>query len=227
MSEMAGALGESDQSASNGVRSSIATLLGGMAINSRNPNMLREALQLAPPVAEGISWSNAASVIGDPGSPALSVAGRLMSLLFGDSAGLVTNALGVGTHLPTGKISSLLAVAAPIVMGFLSRRVRHDGMSMTGLGDLLERESPSIRSALPRGVTDLLWSRERGIAAGSPAVYQTASAAPRSRAWLLPLLLLIALIPAISWLARHTGKSSKNACGGDRNGESKRARTRP
>jgi OOP family OmpA-OmpF porin len=208
ITEIAGALGESEKSASNGLRSSMATLLGGMASNSSNPTVLREALQLAPPATESVSWSNAASLIADPGSPALSVGRRVMGTLFGDSARLVTNALGAGTCLPTGKISSLLAVAVPIVMSFLSKRVRDEGMSMTGLGNLLHREAPAIRSALPQEVTDLLWSHERGTVAGLPVVVQTATAAPASRAWLLPLLLLLGLIPAIGWLARHTSKSS-------------------
>jgi OOP family OmpA-OmpF porin len=208
LGEIAGALGESDKSVSDGLRSSIATVLGGMASKSSNPSLLREALELAAPVTEGVSWPNAASTIADPGSPVMSVGRRVLASLFGDSTGRVTNALTAGTGLPAGKMSSLLAMAAPIVMSFLGRRVRDEGMSMTGLGTLLQHEAPAIRSALPQAVTDLLWPRERATVAGSPVMTQTAIAGSASRARLLPLLLMVALIPALFWLIRQGRKPS-------------------
>lgn len=201
LSEMAVALGESNKSVSDGLRSVIATLLGGMASKSGNSNLLRQTLELAPPMTQGVSWSNAAGAIADPNSPELSTGRRILSTLFGDAEGLVTRALGAGTGLQTGKISSLMAMAAPMVMGFLGKRVRDDGMSMAGLGSMLEHETPAIRSALPRGLSDLFWPPERVAAAASP-VAQTAAGARPSRAWWLPLL-LIALIPALFWLARQ------------------------
>ncbi len=206
LGEMSSALGESDKSVSEGVRSAIATLLGGMASKSSNPNLLRQVLQLAPPVTEGVSWSNAASAIADPNSPAISLGKRILSTLFGGSAGLVTNALGAGTGMPIGKMTSLLAMAAPPVISFLGRHVRDAGLSMTGLENELQHEVPAIRSALPQGVTDLLWPRERATV-GSPAVAQAAAASP-SRSWLLPALLLLALIPALLWLGRQGHKPS-------------------
>jgi len=208
LGEMAGALGESDKSVSNGVRSSIATLLGGMASKSTNPHVLREAVHLAEQATEGVSWSNATRAIAEPGFPAMSLGGRVLATLFGESAGRVTSALAAGTGLPVGKCSSLLAMVAPVVMSFLGRRVRDEGMTMTGLGSLLQREVPAIRSALPQTVTDLLWPREQATVAAPPVVVQTASAASTSRSRLLPLLLMLAMIPALLWLLRQGRKPS-------------------
>lgn len=201
LGEMASSLGESNKSVSDGLRSTIATLLGGIASKSGNPNLLRHVLDLAPPVTGGVSWSNAAGAIADPNSPAMSTGRRIVSTLFGDSDGLVTRAVVADTGLPTAKISSLMAMAAPIVMGFLGKRVRDEGMSMSRFGSMLEHETPAIRSALPHGLTDFFWPHERE-AAPSRVLVQTAPPARPTGAWLLPLLLL-ALIPTIFWLARQ------------------------
>lgn len=200
LGEVATTLGEPDKSVSDGMRSAVAALLGGMASKSGNPNLLRQILALAPPATEGVTWSNAAGAIADPTSPAMSIGRRILSTLFGDSEGLVTRALGAGTGLPTSKMTSLMAMAAPMVMSFLGKRVRDGGMNLASFGSMLQQETPAIRSALPHGVNELLWPHERETIPVSPVVAQTTVAAQRSRVWLLPLLLLI---PAFLWLTHH------------------------
>jgi outer membrane protein OmpA-like peptidoglycan-associated protein len=90
-------------------------------------------------------------------------------------------------------------------MNFLGRRVQNEKLSMGGLGNLLERELPAIRAALPAGVNELLWPREHEAVASSPMVAQTAVQERSSRSW-LPALLLLALVPALIWLFSHARK---------------------
>jgi outer membrane protein OmpA-like peptidoglycan-associated protein len=205
VSAVATALGESDQSVSRGLEPAIATVLGGMASNSGNPNLLQKLLDLAPSATGEISWSNLASTIANPGPPPMSSGKHMLSTLFGDSEGMLTRALGAGTGLQPGLISSLMAMAAPMVMSFLGKRVRDDRMSMQGLGSLLQREIPAIRGAVPAGVADLLWPHERETITASPVVAQTVAKERSSRPWLLPLILL-ALIPGLIWLFSHARK---------------------
>ena len=202
VSAIATALGESDQSISRGLEPAIGTVLGGMASNSGNPNFLQRLLDLAPSGTGALSWSNLASGIADPNSLLISAGKRILSTLFGDSEGMLTHALGVGTDLQPGVTSSLMAIAAPMVMSFLGKRVRDDRIGMQGLGSLLQREIPAIRSSLPGGVADLLW-RERETIPASPVVAQTVAKERSSRPWLLPVILL-ALIPGLIWLFSHT-----------------------
>jgi len=167
--------------------------------------MLQRLLDLAPSGPGGLSWSNLASGIADPNSSLISTGKRILATLFGDSEGLVTRNLGAGTGLQTGTTSSLMAMAAPMVMSFLGRKVRDEGMSMGGLGSLLQREAPALRAALPAGVTDLLWPHARETVTASPLVGQTAVRERSSRGWVLPLALL-ALIGALAWLFSHARK---------------------
>jgi OmpA-OmpF porin, OOP family len=199
VSAIATALGESDQSVSRGLEPAIGTVLGGMASNSGKPTFLQRLLDVAPSGTGALSWSNLARDITNPNSPLISSGKRILSTLFGDSEGMLTRALGAGTGLQPGVTSSLMAMAAPMVMSFLGKRVRDDGMSMHGLGSLLQREIPAIRSGLPAGVADLLWRPERETIPASPVVAQTVAKERSSRPWLLPLILL-ALIPGLIWL---------------------------
>ena len=203
LGEIAGGLGEPEQSVSRGLQSSIATVLGGMAAKSNNPATLQKLLEMAPTTAEDVSWSNLGRGIADPNAPQLSAGKRILSTLFAGSEGAVTRALGSGIGMQPGTVSSLLAMAAPMVMSFLGRRVRDEKLSMGGLGSLLQREVPAIRAALPAGVTELLWPREREMAAGaSPVVAQTVTHERSSRGWILPLV-LVCLIPFLAWLVSH------------------------
>jgi hypothetical protein len=198
--EIAETLGMGEQSASHGIRSTLATVLGGMAGKSDNPTLLRSVLDLVPSGTD-VSPSSLTSGFLDSNSPLMTAGKRMLSTLFGGSEGRITQALGAGTGLQPAATSSLLTVAAPMVMSFLGRRVRDEGMTMQGLGSLLQREIPSIRAALPAGVADLLLPRERVAAATSPVITQHVTREPSRAGWWLPLLLLL-LIPGF-WWARH------------------------
>jgi outer membrane protein OmpA-like peptidoglycan-associated protein len=200
---IADALGESDQTVSRGMQSAIGTVLGGMASKWDNPGLLRKVLDMVPSGIGGPTWTNLAGGVADPSSPLMSAGRGMLSTLFGSSEGMLTRALGAGTGLQPGITSSLLTMAAPMLMSFLGRRVRDEGMNMGGLGNLLQREIPAIRGVVPAGVSELLWPHERETAATSPVVAQSVVAEKASAArWLVPLVLL-ALIPAL-WLLTRT-----------------------
>jgi outer membrane protein OmpA-like peptidoglycan-associated protein len=131
----------------------------------------------------------------------MSTGRRLLSTLFGGSEDAVTRALSAGTGLKPGLTSSLLTMAAPMVVSFLATRVRDGGMSMGALGNLLQREIPALRTALPAGVTDLLWPRQYETVGASPVVAQSVTRESSSARWLIPLMLL--LIPGLFWLFNH------------------------
>jgi OmpA-OmpF porin, OOP family len=199
---IADALGESEQSVTHGMQSSIAAVLGGMASKSQDPSTLGKMLDLAPKTSGDATWSQMAQGVSDPNSPLMSTGKRVLSSLFGGSVGSITNGLSAQSGLGPGVMSTLMAMAAPMVMTFLGKRVRDEGMTMSGLGSLLQSETPAIRSALPAGVNDLLWPRATTMPAASPVVAQTVETQRSSNRWLLPLILL-ALLPGLFWLFSH------------------------
>ena len=193
---IAGSLGASGQSVSQGLKSSIAAVLASMASKSGDPHALRTILDNAP---EDTTLPDIARAASDPNSPVISRGKRLLSSLFGGSADTVTDAVSAASGLGTGTASKLLAMAAPMVLSFIGNRVRTEGMSMTGLGNLLEREVGTIRSALPSGLSDVFWPRSAGTAT-YPVVTQTVP--KRGSSW--PAVLAIAgLLLGLVWLLDH------------------------
>jgi outer membrane protein OmpA-like peptidoglycan-associated protein len=91
-------------------------------------------------------------------------------------------------------------MAAPMVMSFLVKRVRDQGMTMSSLGSLLQQESPEIRSALPAGLSDLFWPRTATTGAVPPVVAEPVHVekARSSLGW-LPILALALLLPGLLW----------------------------
>ena len=190
---IAGSMGASGQTISQGLKSSIAAVLAGLASKAEDPHALRTILDSAPGDTTLPDIAHAAS---DPNSPLVSAGKRLLSGLFGNSANAVTDAIGSAAGLGTGTASRLLSLAAPLVLSFVGNRVRTEGMSMTGLGNLLERETSAIRSALPPGLTDLFWPRAAATAS-YPVV--TTPAAPKKSNW--PAVIAIAaLLLGLVWL---------------------------
>jgi OOP family OmpA-OmpF porin len=198
---IAGAVGESEQSVSKGMQTALGTVLGGMACKSDNPTLLQKVLALIPAGSGDVSWSKLAGGVSDPNSPLISGGKRMLSTLFGGSENAVTSALGAESGFRPSVTSSLMAMAAPMVMSFLSTRMRDGGMTIGGLGTLLQRETPAIRAALPASLTDLIWPHPMTTA--SPVVAQTITRERRPTGrWIVPLILL-ALIPGLFWLFNH------------------------
>jgi OmpA-OmpF porin, OOP family len=200
---IAGSLGESEHSVSQGLKSSIAAVLGGMASKSGDPNALRNILDLAPTTSGDLSQIGRA--VSDPNSPLISGGKRLLSSLFGSSENTVTSALSAASGLRPGVISTLMAVAAPMVMNFLGKRVRDEGMTMGGLSSLLQRESGTIRGVLPTSLSDLFWPQVSMAGAASPVVAQEVQK-ERSFNW-LPVLAVGALGLGL-WLLGHARRPS-------------------
>jgi OOP family OmpA-OmpF porin len=196
---IASALGESEQSVSRGMESSIAAVLGGLAAKSEDPNSLRRILDLVPGMLRGVTGSQLASSVANPNSPLLTAGKRVMSGLFGSSENAVTGALSAQSGLGPDVTSTLMAMAGPLVVSFIGGRVRAEGMTMSGLGSLMQRESATFRSVLPASLRDQFWPR---VSTASPVVAQAVEREKPSTNW-LPLLALAALIPALFWIYNH------------------------
>lgn len=204
---LAGALGESEPSVLRGMQSSIAAVLGGLASKAEDPGTLRAMLELDPNTSSGATWSQLAAGVSDPNSGLLSSGDRVLSGLFGASENAVTTALSTASGLRPGVTQKLMAMAAPVVINFLSTRVRDEKLTISRLGTLLQQESSAIRSALPAGVGDLVWTPAATVGTALPVVAQAVQVDKEksSLGW-LALLALALLVPGLLWLFSHTHK---------------------
>jgi outer membrane protein OmpA-like peptidoglycan-associated protein len=211
ISDIASSLGESEQAVSTGMRSSLAAILSKLAGKAGDPNALRQIVDQASNTVGDVSPSKIVGAVHDPNSSLLSGGKRMLSSLFGNEEGSILNAVSGQSGLRSSTASTLMALAAPMVMSNLVKRVRDEHMSFSALGGLLQGEGPSIRSALPNGLSDVP-PRAAGATAGretrdlgSPVVAQATMREKTSSIWpmLLGLLALLAVVLGIIYSMRR------------------------
>jgi len=202
--QMSNALGDSGQAIARGAESSVASVLGGLASQSQDPSLLRRMIEAAP---EGAGWSSMVDALRTADSPLIAGAKRILSGLFGTSEPAVVNAVSRESGLGNGTASTLLAMAAPVVMSFIGRRVRDGAMSMNTLGEILQRETPTIRAALPAGLSDLFWPRTAAPVTGVPVATRTTTPQRSGSSW-APAIALAVIALGIFWLFNHAHRQA-------------------
>jgi OOP family OmpA-OmpF porin len=213
--EIASRFGVPEQAVSQGLETSTATLLGGLANKAGDSAWMSQLFKLVSQAPSNVNVGDVASAAIDP-SRASSVAAsllesgkRFLGLAFGGNQSSIFDAVARSAGLRSGIVSSLMGMAAPLMMTALGRLVREDHMNSTGLSRLLANEGESVRDLLPAGVSNLLNTTSPPIPTATASTRPVAIGAvpePTSRSrgwlWLLPLLLIPALLYWGYW-TRH------------------------
>ncbi len=189
ISQIASSLGESEPNVLRGMESSIASVLGGISSKANDPGALRRMLDLVPDSAGEVSWSKMAAGLASPGAALINTGKRILPSIFGSGDAAVATAVSRETGIGASGAATMLALAAPMVLRFLTRKVRDEGWSMQALGTALQREGKTLRSALPAGLSDMFWQRETVATATSPVIAQSVQPEKKSNAWLGALAL--------------------------------------
>jgi OOP family OmpA-OmpF porin len=205
--DVAQALGQPEQSVSRALETSIAAIMAGLASKAEDSGALRRILDTVSSIPGPVSWSQIAGSVTDPNSSLMAMGQRIVPALFGNNEKSVTSAISRESGLSSGAISTLLTMAAPVVMTFISKQVRDGGMTMSGLGSMLQREIASIRSALPAGLSELFWPATATAAATASPVVAQAVQKERSFNW-LPVLAIAALGLGLLWFLGHARRPS-------------------
>jgi outer membrane protein OmpA-like peptidoglycan-associated protein len=204
--DVAHALGQPEQMVSKGMESSIAALMGGLASKAEDTGALRRIMDLASSTTGPVSWAQTAAGLTDPNSPIIAAGKRFLPAIFGGTEKDVTNAIGREAGLSSGAMSTLLSMAAPVVISFLGKMVRDGGLTMSGLSGLLQKESSTIQNALPPGVSRLIWPGTERVATAtaSPVIAQEVTR-ESSFSW-LPVLALCGLGLGLLWFLTPSRK---------------------
>ncbi len=208
---VASQLGESTETVQRGLQTGSAAMLAGLAAKAGHPGFLSQIFSLVTNPATtsgGLSslTSNLSSVAsGATGSPLGNLGGQFLSSIFGSNLSSVTDTLGRSTGLASGKMGSLLAMAAPLVLGVLGQHVRQNGMSAADLGSTLKAEAPSFQRFLPAGVGSLFSGGSNVVAAAPAKVVEAGNR------WLWPLVLLALLVLAALWYFNRAKEPVQNA----------------
>ena len=190
---IANQMGESTDTIQRGLQGGAAAMLAGLAAKADEPGFLSQIFGMITNSANTPAALSGLSGTATAGSPLIDLGSRFLSSLFGSRMGAVTDTVGQFSGLGANKASTLLSMAAPLVLGALGKYVRDNNVSAANLGSELKNEVPSLQRFLPAGFRNL-FAGVPGAVAGVPA--QTAATTNK---WLWPVVLLAALLLAGLW----------------------------
>jgi len=153
---------------------------------------------------------------------AISQGQNLLRTLFrGNSLDSLTSYVSNFSGISSGSASSLMALAAPLVMGVIGKLRTTQGLNATGLASLLAGQKAAIASAVPAGLANLTGDYDvqglRSVTVAPMTVQES-----KTRWW--PLLLLLAGVLGLLLYLFGRGKPTAPAvasleqvrlCGGD------------
>jgi hypothetical protein len=211
------AIGESPEATKTALGTAAPGILGSLLGKVGSPNGATDLFNMLKQGSSRGAWSDNISELAQGmggGAPSASQQSLLGSLL-GSKLGPVADFISGHAGVRSGSAMSLLGMAAPLVMGTLSKQVSSQGLSAGGLGQLLSSQIPFLKNALPPGLTNTLGINN--ILSGAQKIAQPAEAAvrqgaPKAGGGVLKWAGAALLLALIGWLvASH---SNRNPVGG-------------
>jgi outer membrane protein OmpA-like peptidoglycan-associated protein len=217
--QIAQRLGESDAAVARGLETSFASVLGGIAAKSRDVFAMGQVFDLASDHTLVAKLGDVQSMVGGlgVGVPTHGPAGSLLTTLFGARSGAVGDLISrtAGFRNPSSG-SSLLGVAAPLVLGLLGRKIRDNGANVGALTSLLVSQRDALLAAAPAGLPDLVDTGPtppvstgemlRGLPPSKKNTAAGAAGPAVGRRWLWPALGAAAL--ALIWFVASRGPAT-------------------
>ena len=157
--QAASSLGESESGISSAIGSLVPTILGGMLNKSSDPSGFGQIFDMISNKDNAGLLDNLGGLIGGgnlaQGDPK-DIGGSLMGSLFGDKVGGILDLVGSLSGVKRSSSSGLLGMVAPMIMGYLGKKVLGGGLGASGLIEMLTGQRKNITSAMPQGIADMI-----------------------------------------------------------------------
>ena len=192
---LASNLGESTDSVQRGLQTTSAAMLTTLASKAQDSGFLSQLMNLISTSGVGNAMSAAAGAGGSITSTASQAGSRFLNLIFGGNLSSIQSKIAEVSGLRPSSAGSILASAAPMVLGTLAAKVSSEGLTASGLGSMLTSELPRLRNFLPSGFSI------PGLSSVSSQVSQVRDEVrPRAMNWLWPAVLLgLLLLAGLIW----------------------------
>lgn len=146
-------IGADEAKTGNALSAALPLLLAGLAKNAQSPEGASSLHGALSRDHDGSVLENLAGLLGggaDSGGQAgLGDGARILSHVLGARQPQAQNAIGKAAGLDAAQVATLLAAAAPLVMGALGKVQRRDGLDANGLSALLGSERANLQGASP------------------------------------------------------------------------------
>ena len=197
-------LGEPEGGTSRALGAAFPTILAALMSKSGDGGAMRQIMDLlGDRTIDANIARNPASLLAGGGlakSPIVDVGSRFLSTLFGSNTSGVASALADHAGIKQSSASTLLGLAAPLVMAVLGDRVRREGLSASGLMNLLSSERSNILRDIPASLGRYVGLGSAPRAAAEATAYHADR--HRSRAWIPAALAGLLLLGGLWALSR-------------------------
>lgn len=178
---IAGMLGESPDAVGKGLGGAIPAILGGLIGKSESPGGADAIIgAMRDTKIDGGMLDNLGGLLGSgaQANQLMTSGGGMLSGLLGNKAGLLGTALSAFSGLKGGSATSLMGLAAPLVMGAISKSLP-GGVNASSLMSLLGGQKEHVKAALPAPLAGVLGLGDLGgkATAAASTVTHTARAA--------------------------------------------------
>jgi outer membrane protein OmpA-like peptidoglycan-associated protein len=196
----ASALGESEPAVSKGMSAVFPVLLSSVANRTGDADFASSLFNLVrDPANDGGLLGNVAGLLspGASSSPMMALGGKLLGSLFGNNLGSLASTLGGYAGVKPAASSSMLSIAAPLLLSVLGKAVKSGNLNLSSLIGMLTGQKDSYAKALPGPLSRLdgyFASPVRAAYAAPPPVEEKKSI----WRWLLPLLIALAALWLLS-----------------------------
>jgi hypothetical protein len=194
-------LGDSEPAVSKGMSAVFPVLLGSLANRASEPAFASTLFNLVrDPANDGSLLGNVAGLLspGAASSPMTALGGKLLSGLFGNNLGSLGGSLAGYSGVKPSSASSMLSVAAPLVLAMLGKAVKSGNLNVGSLVSLLTGQKSAYAAALPGPLSRL----EGFFAAPATPSYAAPPPPPAPKSsiwrWLLPLLIALGALWLLS-----------------------------
>jgi len=214
-------VGESESSTRQTLNGAVPTVLSGLTNMASTPSGANSLATLIRDGGFGSAVDNVSSLFsgGTATSSMLSVGSQLLGKIFGGRSSSVTDLLARSGGVSSASATSLLSLAAPLVMGVLGKRASAQGLDASGLANSLLAERSEFAAAAPAGLSQLLGAGPSVVTRGAETATRYAPTASDVRTyaeprrpglgrWLPLLLLALGALALLSFLRGRTPRAN-------------------
>jgi OmpA-OmpF porin, OOP family len=195
---ISGFLGESPAATKSGLGAALPAILGSVVKAGSTTDGASNLLNMIKDGGhDGSAMDNIAGLLG--GGKAtdgfLSGGSSLITSLLGNNAGTIANLIGGASGMKGGSVTSMLSMAAPLIMGMIGKHTSASGLGASALSSLLSSQAPAIQAALPANLSNALGFANLGGSASKTVekVEEVASSGFNFLPWFLGAVGLAAL----------------------------------
>ena len=154
MGQLSGLLGQNDrQKTSSAFESATASVLGGLLKKSDSPQGGQQIFDTAKQADDSILDRLTDLMGGGERTRQIEQQGSgLLDMVFGNQQNGIISTLSRVLGLDKTMIGKLLTMAAPILMGVISRQVKSKSMDIAGFGSMLTDQKQHLGNYLPEGM---------------------------------------------------------------------------